>query len=167
MLGRLAGHELLMGSPCWDMPWFPYMSIRLAGTGIWRHRGEMCENRSDAGPPRPIAGMNKCARHRVGHLQPRIHQAQHVVTVTGLQANDVIDDIIHLGAESHVRSNLSLRKTPVCKGGRTSFSQLAFKDSKAIGLLGALLPGPGGMPPWSEDWLWQGKLNTCEPSLPR
>lgn len=49
----------------------------------------------------------------------------------------------------------------------TSFSQLEFRVSKAIGLLGALLPGPGGMPPWSEDWLGQGKLNTWEPSFPR
>lgn len=38
MLGRLAGQELLMGRPCWGIPWFPYMSRRLAGTGIWRHR---------------------------------------------------------------------------------------------------------------------------------
>lgn len=30
MLGRLAGQELLMGRPCWDIPWFPYMSMRLA-----------------------------------------------------------------------------------------------------------------------------------------
>lgn len=57
----------------------------------------------------PLQGLNKCARHRVRHLQSWIHQAQHVVTVTGLQANDVIDDIIHLGTESHLRSNLSLR----------------------------------------------------------
>lgn len=37
MLGRLAGQELLMGRACWDILWFPYMSMRLAGTGIWGH----------------------------------------------------------------------------------------------------------------------------------
>lgn len=37
MLGRLAGQELLMGRPCWAIPWLPYMSMRLAGTGIWGH----------------------------------------------------------------------------------------------------------------------------------
>lgn len=30
MLGRLAGQELLTGRPCWGIPWFPYMSMRLA-----------------------------------------------------------------------------------------------------------------------------------------
>ena len=53
------------------------------------------------------------------------------------------------------------------RGDLTSFSQLELRVSKAIGLLGALLPGPGGMPPWSEDWLGQGKLNAWEPSFPR
>ena len=35
MFGRLAGQELLMGRPCWAMPWLPYMSMRLPGMGIW------------------------------------------------------------------------------------------------------------------------------------
>lgn len=119
MLGRLAGQELLMGRPCWDMPWFPYMSIRLAG--IWRHRGQIYENRSadllwpiqeKHHPGWSESGIQLVTpTHRVRHLKSRIHQAEHVVTVTGLQANDVINDIIHLGTQPQLRSKLSLRNS--------------------------------------------------------
>ncbi|TNN73513.1 hypothetical protein EYF80_016303 [Liparis tanakae] len=44
------------------------------------------------------------------------------------RTNDVIDDIIHLKRDD-------------------GEELLEFRVSKAMGLLGALLPGPGGMPP--------------------
>ena len=50
MLGRLAGQELLMGRPCWGIPWFPYMSMRLAGTGIWRHQEQICKKQDSLWP---------------------------------------------------------------------------------------------------------------------
>ena len=46
------------------------------------------------------------AAYRVRHLKPWIHQAEHVIAVTGLQANNVINDIIHLQAEIRVRSKV-------------------------------------------------------------
>lgn len=117
--------------------------------------------------------------YRVCHLKSWIHQAEDVITVTWLQTNNVINDIIHLKPDNitfyrEVRLNgykitkkVGVRPLISLERDLTSFSQLAFKVSKAIGLLGALLPGPGGMPPRSEDWLGQGKLNTWEPSFPR
>lgn len=120
--------------------------------------------------------------HRVRHLKSRVHQAEDIVAVTGLQTDNIVNDIVHLKQgtaidEGHAgwsdRTDTGWRTEEICvcrcetERDLTSFSQLAFKVSKAIGLLGALLPGPGGMPPWSEDWLGQGKLRTCEPSFPR
>lgn len=40
--------------------------------------------------------------HRAGELQPRVASrqiAEHLIVVTGLQANDLIDDIVDLGEE--------------------------------------------------------------------
>lgn len=111
--------------------------------------------------------------HRVCHLQSRIHQAEDLITVTGLQTNNVVNDIIHLQSDTKAEVQLTLltqnvKAQPVYnETAHTSFSQLELRVSKAIGLLGALLPSPGGMPPWSEDWLGQGKLNAWEPSFPR
>lgn len=115
-------------------------------------------------------GITYCVRH----LKSWVHHSENVITVTRLQTNNVINDIIHLKKPKKPKQVCQIKRIQdrekvrnPCSSCRTSFSQLAFKVSKAIGLLGALLPGPGGMPPWSEDWLGQGKLNTCEPSFPR
>lgn len=47
----------------------------------------------------------------------------------------------------------------------TSFSQFEVRVSRAMGLLGALLPGPGGIP-CSGGWLWHCRLLAWLPGLP-
>lgn len=34
--------------------------------------------------------------YRVGHLKSRVHKSKDIIVVTGLQANYVINDIVHL-----------------------------------------------------------------------
>ena len=46
--------------------------------------------------------------YRVGHLEGRVHQAQVVLVVAGLQADYVVDNVVHLEhpTQEHVSFNV-------------------------------------------------------------
>ena len=115
--------------------------------------------------------FNTCI-YRIWNLESRVHKSKNILIVSWFQANDVVNYIIHL---------FKIRKCIYHKDHRswnsfgqlffklmscsTSFSQLELRVSKAMGLLGALLPGPGGIP-WSGGWLGHWKLLAWLPALP-
>lgn len=99
----------------------------------------------------------------VVHLESWVHKSKNIFIVTWLQTDNIINHVIHLSSDRNrlyytslllnfisVSECNELKKMPMNK--QTSFSQLEVRVSKAMGLLGALLPGPGGMP-CSGGWL--------------
>lgn len=112
-----------------------------------------------------------CDCYRVVHLKAWVHESKNIFIVTWLQADDVIDHVIHLWSnkkKTH-KSKKKLRfkwifffyvmqndKLKIQTTDCTSFSQLELSVSSAMGLFGALLPGPGGIPcsgGWLVHWL--------------
>lgn len=94
--------------------------------------------------------------YRVVHLDSWVHEPENVFTVARLQADDVINDIIHLQSTNLQVSFAFPGNLTSTTESLTSFSQLELRVSRALGLLGALLPGPGGMPcsgGWLGHWL--------------
>lgn len=94
--------------------------------------------------------------YRAVHLDSLVHEPENVFAVARLQADDVINHIIHLQSTNLQLSLVLAGDLTLVAQTLTSFSQLELRVSRALGLLGALLPGPGGMPcsgGWLGHWL--------------
>lgn len=151
----LGGQELLMARPGSGNPWLPYISRRLPDTGSYRVvKRHHSSHHKDASWT--DWGAQRWRVYRVGHLESRVHEPQNVFAVARLQADDVINHIIHL-RRTRLQVSVAVPGQLMSTAQTlTSFSQLELRLSRALGLLGALLPGPGGMPcsgGWLGHWL--------------
>lgn len=150
----LGGQELLMARPGRGNPWLPYISRRLPDTGSYRvFKLIIPIIRKAYGT---VWRAQMWWIYRVVHLESWVHEPEDVFTVAGLQADDVIDHIVHLRRTILQVSFVSPGDLRWITETLTSFSQLELRVSRALGLLGALLPGPGGMPcsgGWLGHWL--------------
>lgn len=86
--------------------------------------------------------------YRTADLKCWVYQSKNIFSIAWLQAYNIINDVIHL-FDTQLNLHYAVRTDDsgrwMRKNECTSFSQLEPMVSKAMGLLGALPLGPGGM----------------------
>lgn len=143
-----------MARPGRGNPWLPYISRRLPDTGSYRVFKLIIPIITKT--QRAVWRVRRRRIYRAVHLDSLVHEPENVFAVARLQADDVVDHVIHLQSTNLQVSFRLAAHLNLLPQAPTSFSQLELRVSRALGLLGALLPGPGGMPcsgGWLGHWL--------------
>lgn len=136
------GQELLMARPGRGNPWLPYISRRLPDTGSYRAFKLIIPVIRRTQPT--VGRVQEWRIYRAVHLDSLVHQPQNVFAVARLQANDVIDHVIHLQKHKPAAQLRFGQRSDLARTNAHLFLTVGAECEQGFGAAGGAAARPGG-----------------------
>lgn len=138
----VGGQELLMARPGSGNPWLPYISRRLPDTGSYRVFKFIIPIITKTW--RTVWRVQIWRIYRAVHLDSLVHEPENVFAVARLQADDVINDIVHLQS-TNLQLSFVLAGVLTLGCTNTDLSlTVGAEGEQSFGAVGGAAAGPGG-----------------------